>query len=557
MREGRTYTYIIYCARHAARLLCLLLCAVTLCACGRDDDEWFNTQIQMLENNPSLVLERYDTCRVQTVAGMDDATAWLLQSLARKYNGLDSCTDKEGLLQCIDIFREGKKPYRRLEAMFLLAEAYRDEGDLEREVQTIEEAVDIAQDEDDNLWLFHLYSYLADMYIRHYDMVQFVRYQSMANDCLKNIDTGSLDPFSQMLLAKSYLYTGQPARAVKLLASLQEKTGRHHVAYPEILLLHGNALCRLGKWSEAISLLRKAEGLLTGRAGRFACSSMLAMAYFYAGDMQNASLYRKKAESYDDAESTSLYEVDFYNVCADLSAEAGDDAAAAAYLRKVTGRYGQIVDEMGQHRLYKAFQKYTDMREELEYGRYVRMYQTAVIAALVALLVMAVVYGRRRRKLLYRYLALQKQIESLELMRGMKEETKAFISKDIDLARQIAMLKYTQKEKCDKLMEELGKLDLVRENDILGMQWDSFYRHIDILLDGFHSRLVAAYPELGEKEIQLCCMLAGGFKTEEIAAVWNQSIYSVHKAKTAVRKKVHSPEGADIVAFLQEKLPLQ
>ena len=33
-------------------------------------------------------------------------------------------------------------------------------------------------------------------------------------------------------------------------------------------------------------------------------------------------------------------------------------------------------------------------------------------------------------------------------------------------------------------------------------------------------------PCLNEKEMQLCCMMIAGFKTEEIAAIWMQSIFS-------------------------------
>jgi len=34
------------------------------------------------------------------------------------------------------------------------------------------------------------------------------------------------------------------------------------------------------------------------------------------------------------------------------------------------------------------------------------------------------------------------------------------------------------------------------------------------------------YSCLNEKEMQLCCMMITGFKTEEIAAIWMQSIFS-------------------------------
>ena len=53
-----------------------------------------------------------------------------------------------------------------------------------------------------------------------------------------------------------------------------------------------------------------------------------------------------------------------------------------------------------------------------------------------------------------------------------------------------------------------------------------FYKHIDLSFDNFYSMLKENYSCLNEKEMQLCCMMIAGFKTEEIAAIWMQSIFS-------------------------------
>ena len=58
------------------------------------------------------------------------------------------------------------------------------------------------------------------------------------------------------------------------------------------------------------------------------------------------------------------------------------------------------------------------------------------------------------------------------------------------------------------------------------------------------------YSCLNEKEMQLCCMMIAGFKTEEIAAIWMQSIFSY---KTNIRKKIKAPDGANIITFLSQK----
>lgn len=46
-----------------------------------------------------------------------------------------------------------------------------------------------------------------------------------------------------------------------------------------------------------------------------------------------------------------------------------------------------------------------------------------------------------------------------------------------------------------------------------------FYKHIDLSFDNFYPMLKENYSCLNEKEMQLCCMMIAGFKTEEIAAI--------------------------------------
>ena len=166
------------------------------------------------------------------------------------------------------------------------------------------------------------------------------------------------------------------------------------------------------------------------------------------------------------------------------------------------------------------------------------------------------IYIRIRKKQVYKILALQQQIDSLENLRNMKDEVKTFILRDFEIAKKIAMLRATQQVQSAKFLKDLEKYHITTNNNLLSTNWEEFYKHINLSFDGFYSKLTNEYPTLNEKEIQLCCMLISGFQTEEIAAIWMNSIFSVHKYKTNVRKKINAPEGADIVAFLTEKLSL-
>lgn len=173
----------------------------------------------------------------------------------------------------------------------------------------------------------------------------------------------------------------------------------------------------------------------------------------------------------------------------------------------------------------------------------------------MTLLVFIWVYRNKKKQKAYRLMMMQEQLDRLQKMTCVNEEVKAIILRDIEVARRISYLKYCANDKGTKLLQEIEQLNLLNGNKLLNTQWDDFFRHIDIIFDNFYSKLMQRYSSLlGNKEVQLCCMLIAGFRAEEIAAVWGQSIYTVHKYKTGIRKKISSPEAKDLISFLKEQL---
>ena len=99
------------------------------------------------------------------------------------------------------------------------------------------------------------------------------------------------------------------------------------------------------------------------------------------------------------------------------------------------------------------------------------------------------------------------------------------------------------------------------------IDWQSIYQTIDLVYDGFYTKLVEKYgirelkdvqgnemqttigqgPLLNEKEIQLCCLLRAGFSTKEINMLTRQSMQTIYQRKTQIRQKLGLQEGEDII----------
>lgn len=148
--------------------ICLLILMVSLLYSCKNEHSLINTfedKVFLVENDPQLYLSKIDTTESRQLRNCKEATDFILSALAYNYVNNDSYPKKEQLQKCIQIFKKEKQVQQQLEAQYLLAGVFRAEKDLINEVQIIEESIDLAKNEDDNEWLFYLYSYLGDMYI--------------------------------------------------------------------------------------------------------------------------------------------------------------------------------------------------------------------------------------------------------------------------------------------------------------------------------------------------------------------------------------------------------
>lgn len=204
-----------------------------------------------------------------------------------------------------------------------------------------------------------------------------------------------------------------------------------------------------------------------------------------------------------------------------------------------------------------------DLRERNLYLTISRQRQMIVIIVLffVALgicLLFIYLYRRRQRLLMEK----EEEIETLRTMlaaadkKDDKESVRKLMLQQLGVIKTIAG---TPTEANQQLLARLMALNEETANALI--DWPSIYQTIDLVYDGFYTRLMqkygasdqsndSAYPVLNEKELQLCCLLKADFSTKEINMLTRQSLQTIYQRKTQVRQKLSLAEAEDITTAI-------
>ena len=205
----------------------------------------------------------------------------------------------------------------------------------------------------------------------------------------------------------------------------------------------------------------------------------------------------------------------------------------------------------------------SDLRERNLYLTISRQRQMIVIIMLFfvtlgGILLFVYLYRRRQRLLLEK----EEEIETLRNMLASadkpddKESVRKLMLQQLGVIKTIAG---TPTEANQQLLARLMALNEETANALI--DWPSIYQTIDLVYDGFYTRLVQKYgatdqsndpahPVLNEKELQLCCLLKADFSTKEINMLTRQSLQTIYQRKTQVRQKLGLNEAEDITKIL-------
>ena len=239
--------------------------------------------------------------------------------------------------------------------------------------------------------------------------------------------------------------------------------------------------------------------------------------------------------------------------------------AATHYLAKLADQSGDLAASVHYYKQYDALRDSAYLRKQADLMRTAAADQEhqeikekmfsleialrdhkiyALCATMIALCgVIAIILFRQilinnRRHYLLR---LRAQVERIEaLTRQLKELEEANIEQQLKPATE--------------LLERMRRHE--QEKPLTESEWNALFLLVNYRQDDFFTRLHQRYPELGEAEIELCCLLRMGFgKNEEIATFCNITSSAVTKRKQRLKQHLHIAgkyqKPGELEAFIQ------
>lgn len=191
--------------------------------------------------------------------------------------------------------------------------------------------------------------------------------------------------------------------------------------------------------------------------------------------------------------------------------------------------------------------------------------QNVAIVLLSVCLVLVIVASvlwwllRRRQR---RLLEAEERIDTLNEMLRQVKKSENSDDKNTMLKRmvlqQMGILKTFAASPTSQNQEALRKISSIgAQPDSQGdlVDWDNLYAMVDELYEGFHDKLGKHYQGLfTDKETQIICLLKADFSTKEIGVLTQQSSATIYVRKSAIRKKLNTPEGGDFIAQIDDKI---
>ena len=430
-------------------------------------------------------------------------------------------------------------------------------------------AEEIAEKKGEHIWEVILLRISAELAMRDYDY-EHVRDYTEALVRLGDEKAIHLDEVARVYngMAVTYFYLGEYDKMEDSFEKAIAHTSDSAFVVNVVRRNYADLLGEIGQTDRAIRMHEELATIYWKGESWLLIESLYSLSRLWLnkGDKQRADRYMREAE-----ELFGTYK----ETISSPSAEAGLLAHRQVLNYALRGNYQMMPlatyntqwqdKDYIRYRVAEAKERsMSDLREQVLRQKLAKQRQTILIVGLVCMvlglcLLLVYLYRRRQRLLLEK----EEEIETLRNMLtsadrpGDKESVRKLMLQELGIIKTIAG---TPTEANQQLLARLMALNEETANALI--DWQSIYQTIDLVYDGFYTRLVqkygatdqsndSAHPILNEKELQLCCLLKADFSTKEINMLTRQSLQTIYQRKTQVRQKLGLADGDDIIEKLE------
>ena len=439
-------------------------------------------------------------------------------------------------------------------------------------------AEEIAEKKGEHIWEVILLRISAELAMRDYDY-EHVRDYTEALVRLGDEKAIHLDEVARVYngMAITYFYLGEYDKMEESFEKAIAHTSDSAFVVNVVRRNYADLLGEIGQTDRAIRMHEELAAIYRKGESWLLVESLYSLSRLWLnkGDKQRADCYMREAEE--------LFE-NYRATISSPSAEAGLLAHRQVLNYALHGNYQMMPlatynnqwqeNDYIRYRVAEAKERsMSDLREQVLRQKLAKHRQTVLIVGLVCMvlglcLLLVYLYRRRQRLLLEK----EEEIETLRNMLASADKSddrfRTGASQPADgsvrklMLQQLGVIKTiagTPTEANQQLLARLMALNEETANALI--DWPSIYQTIDLVYDGFYTRLVqkygandqsngSAHPVLNEKELQLCCLLKADFSTKEINMLTRQSLQTIYQRKTQVRQKLSLAEAEDITTAI-------
>ena len=410
-------------------------------------------------------------------------------------------------------------------------------------------AEEIAEKKGEHIWEVILLRISAELAMRDYDY-EHVRDYTEALVRLGDEKAIHLDEVARVYngMAITYFYLGEYDKMEESFEKAIAHTSDSAFVVNVVRRNYADLLGEIGQTERAIHMHEELATIYREGESWLLVESLYSLSRLWLnkGDKQRADRYMRESEE--------LFET-YRATISSPSAEAGLLAHRQVLNYALHGNYQMMPlatynnqwqeNDYIRYRVAEAKERsMSDLREQVLRQKLAKQRQTILLVGLVC-----VVLGLC-------------QIETLRNMLASADKpddrfrTGASQPADVDVRKlmlqQLGVIKTiagTPTEANQQLLARLMALNETTANALI--DWSSIYQTIDLVYDGFYTRLRDQYKDvLNEKELQLCCLLKADFSTKEINMLTRQSLQTIYQRKTQVRQKLSLAEAEDIITAI-------